>query len=77
MALIKAQDMDLKTFFTTNTYLIPEYQRSYAWTKTELEDLWDDIKQLVDSTNELDHFLGQIVIHSENIKSSKKEKISL
>ncbi len=41
---------------------IPKYQRSYAWTKDELEDLWDDLDFLVKNNNEM-HFYGQVVVH--------------
>ena len=47
-----------------NKMFIPKYQRSYAWEKNEYTDLWEDLKYLVDSNNDM-HFYGQIVVHRD------------
>ena len=50
-------------------FLIPDYQRPYAWTRDECETLWDDLKSFAfpndtsadfDSEND-EYFLGPIV----------------
>jgi hypothetical protein len=48
-------------------YLIPLYQRQYAWPIAQLELLWEDIKRAVDRINAdrttlTPHFMGAIVI---------------
>lgn len=42
------------------SFIIPVYQRDYAWTRVNCQKLWDDLVD-VDSKNRLDHFLGTIV----------------
>ncbi len=47
-----------------NKMYIPKYQRPYAWTKDELEDLWNDLDFLAEGNNEM-HFYGQVVVHRD------------
>ena len=57
--------------FLNNTYYIPNYQREYSWERTELEDFWDDLQTTKDNGDSLDHFFGQIVVHSD--ESTKRK----
>jgi uncharacterized protein with ParB-like and HNH nuclease domain len=41
-------------------YSVPRYQRSFAWGKDEVEELWDDITSAVGRNSE--YFLGTIVL---------------
>jgi len=41
-------------------FIIPVYQRDYAWTKINCQKLWDDLVEL-NNKNRKDHFLGAIV----------------
>ncbi len=41
-------------------FIIPVYQRDYAWKKENCQKLWDDIKELCDEKTKT-HFLGTIV----------------
>ena len=59
--------------FLNNAYYIPNYQREYSWEKVELEDFWDDLQATKDNNEGLDHFFGQIVVHSD--EESKKKYI--
>lgn len=59
--------------FLNNTYYIPNYQREYSWERTELEDFWDDLQTTKDNGDSLDHFFGQIVVHSD--ESTKRKYI--
>ena len=45
MAEIKVEKADIITLFTKDYphFLIPDYQRPYAWTEEECQTLWDDI----------------------------------
>ena len=51
--------------FLNNSYHIPNYQREYSWENTELEDFWDDLQATKDSSDGLNHFFGQIVVHND------------
>jgi hypothetical protein len=42
---------------------VPPYQRSYAWTKAELDDFWEDLSGDRDQSDG-EHFMGPIVIAS-------------
>lgn len=67
------QNYGIKTIkdFLGDTYHIPNYQREYSWDKEELEDFWTDLIHTVNSTDERDHFFGQIVIHNNEDKKEK------
>ncbi len=42
------------------SFIIPVYQRDYAWTKFNCQKLWDDLVDLKDN-NRKDHFFGTLV----------------
>ena len=42
-------------------YVVPLFQRSYSWGKKEWMILWTDIKELYDSENPRQHFMGSLV----------------
>lgn len=65
MALVDNNKFNIQQLLTTNRYVIPRYQRGYAWQKNEVEDFWNDLIILVE-TDEIDeHFLGLVVTHSD------------
>lgn len=41
-------------------FIIPVYQRDYAWTRINCQKLWDDLIDLKNNTR-IDHFLGTLV----------------
>ncbi len=44
-------------------YVVPPFQRNYAWDEAQWQELWDDIVLLADSpTDESSHYLGAIVL---------------
>jgi len=46
-------------------YRVPLYQRTYSWTDSQLERLWEDIRKLDDERTEdpsLTHFIGSLVL---------------
>lgn len=45
---------------TGKIFVIPVYQRDYAWTRINCQKLWDDLVSLNNNSRE-DHFLGTIV----------------
>lgn len=42
-------------------FIIPIYQRPYAWTKKECQQLWDDILRTGSAASVAGHFVGSIV----------------
>ncbi len=50
------------------TYGIPRFQRDYSWTEEEWEDLWMDILGTLKVGGEPAHYMGYLVLQSENDK---------
>lgn len=50
------------------TYKIPPFQRDYSWTETEWEDLWADILATVQEGGEPAHYMGYLVLQSNDDK---------
>lgn len=50
------------------TYRIPPFQRDYSWTEEEWEDLWMDILGTIKPGGEPAHYMGYLVLQSENDK---------
>lgn len=51
------------------TYRIPRFQRDYSWTEEEWEDLWMDILGTIRPDGEPAHYMGYLVLQSENDKT--------
>ena len=47
------------------TYRVPPYQRDYAWTEEEWEDLWNDIVDLRKQPDDR-HYLGALVVQARS-----------
>ena len=47
------------------TYRVPPYQRDYAWTEEEWEDLWNDIAELRGQPDGR-HYLGALVVQARS-----------
>lgn len=51
-------------FFTGDAqYMVPKYQRSFAWGPDEIEELWEDICSAVKRNG--DYFVGTVVLHKK------------
>ena len=50
------------------TYRIPRFQRDYSWTEEEWEDLWMDILGTIKPGGEPAHYMGYLVLQSDNDK---------
>lgn len=49
--------------FNGKCFSIPKYQRDYAWEKKNLDDLWEDLLEAKNASNDsMGHFLGTIVV---------------
>lgn len=53
-------------FDTTDLYVIPRYQRAYAWEDKEIIQLIDDINGINESGN---YFIGSLVVSKQNDKN--------
>ena len=47
------------------TYRVPPYQRDYAWTEEEWEDLWNDVLDLRERP-EARHYMGALVVKGDS-----------
>lgn len=60
---IKASEQNLKELFSDNyLFEIPLYQRPYAWTKEQVDELLDDLLNAMDRDALSPYFLGSIVL---------------
>ncbi|MGV9269182.1 GmrSD restriction endonuclease domain-containing protein [Kitasatospora sp. NPDC003701] len=64
---MRAQEITfLKLVQGENQFQVPLYQRTYSWTRTELQQLWDDVadlaEQQLDGAVPSSHFLGSVVL---------------
>lgn len=57
----KAELRSVYRLFKDNAYLIPAYQRDYAWETEQWEQLWDDVSSYK-SINAEEHFLGPMIV---------------
>ena len=55
MATTKITDL-----FNDRYFEIPRYQRGYAWEKQHIRELFDDIKEAIDSNST--HYIGTVVL---------------
>lgn len=52
--------------FNGKRFSIPKYQRDYAWEDKNLDDLWEDLLEAKNASNDsMGHFLGTIVVAKE------------
>lgn len=47
-------------------FVIPEYQRPYAWTDEQIQTLFDDLVEYTENNNESTYFLGTIVSYEND-----------
>jgi len=48
--------------FSNINYLVPIYQRNYAWSEVQIEQLIEDIESSIDDSNK-NYFLGNLIVH--------------
>jgi uncharacterized protein with ParB-like and HNH nuclease domain len=51
----------IKDILANDTYIIPRYQRNYAWGKTEISQLIKDIEEFFKENNNKKYYLGSLV----------------
>lgn len=47
-------------------FVIPEYQRKYAWEVQNCDKLWSDIKDFIENQNKDPYFFGTIIVNCSN-----------
>nr|WP_252894729.1 DUF262 domain-containing protein [Liquorilactobacillus satsumensis] len=47
-------------------FVIPEYQRPYAWSDEQIQTLFDDLIEYTENNNESTYFLGTIVAYEND-----------
>ncbi len=69
--MANAEQQSLQEIFHQSHLKIPRYQRSYAWTDDEVEDLLDDIEYVIARENEIGdardvvHYFGTVVLDDD------------
>lgn len=69
MAEMETERKSVLEYLSNNKFLIPMYQRPYAWTLEECEQLWNDIVDFFndeDRKYEDEYFLGSVVMYKQN-----------
>ncbi|MDG0933690.1 DUF262 domain-containing protein, partial [Bacillus paranthracis] len=52
----------VSNIFTNISYVVPIYQRNYAWTEMQIEQLIEDINSSIDDFNK-NYFLGNLIVN--------------
>ncbi len=63
----------LDSLFKEKLFRIPDYQRGYAWQKSQLKDFWED---LINLSGDRSHYTGVLTLKQLPLKSideSEKE----
>jgi uncharacterized protein with ParB-like and HNH nuclease domain len=55
-----SSQQSLKQFFASKFFEIPKYQRSYAWEKQNVRELFEDIREALET--KANHYIGTIVL---------------
>ena len=63
------QLLTLREIFNEHFFVVPDYQRGYAWDKKQVEELLNDIKHLMNDGVDLKHYTGTIVLSQPNSAS--------
>lgn len=55
-----------------NSYFVPKYQREYAWTELQVDDLWSDFFSFwEDRDSDDEYLLGQVIVSPKNKKQKE------
>ena len=64
--IVQPQEFTVEQVFNNNEYLIPIYQRNYAWSRFEIEQLLDDIND-IDINKTKKYYLGNLIVNERSI----------
>ena len=60
-----AQLLTIPEIFADNYFVIPDYQRGYAWDEKQVQDLLQDLDHLIDDGISQKHYTGTLVLSHE------------
>ena len=64
--IVQPQEFTVEQIFNNNEYVIPIYQRNYAWSRLEIEQLLDDINDInIQETKK--YYLGSLIVNERCI----------
>lgn len=66
--------VSLSELFNKSIFRIPDYQRGYAWTETQLTDFWEDVINLNDKRNHYTGMLSLIELSEEVYDKWQEER---
>ncbi|HIH3014659.1 TPA: DUF262 domain-containing protein [Streptococcus pneumoniae] len=58
--------LSVNRLLNEDTYAIPLYQRNFAWTYDEIEQLLNDVADAVQEKNRDNYYIGTLVVNKEN-----------
>ena len=64
--IVQPQEFTVEQIFNNNEYVIPIYQRNYAWSRFEIEQLLDDIND-IDIQETKKYYLGSLIVNERGI----------
>lgn len=56
------EEFSIQDLFTSGNYIIPVYQRNYAWGEKEINQLIDDINDYCKDNDEKNYYIGTLVV---------------
>lgn len=59
-----SNQQSLTQFFATKFFQIPKYQRSYAWERQNIRELFEDIQEALETNS--NHYIGTVVLARTN-----------
>lgn len=57
-------ELSIAELFSSEQYVIPIYQRNYAWGEPEVEQLIQDVMDVAEQKNKSDYYVGSLVTYS-------------
>lgn len=57
-------ELSIAELFSSEQYVIPIYQRNYAWGEPEVEQLIQDVMDVAEQENKSDYYVGSLVTYS-------------
>ena len=62
----KIESLNIKSLFSSSNYIIPIYQRNYAWGEREITQLIQDIVDVAKEKQESNYHIGTLVVYERN-----------
>jgi uncharacterized protein with ParB-like and HNH nuclease domain len=59
-------ELSVERLFSEGQYIIPIYQRNYAWGEPEIEQLIQDILDVAKQSDKADYYIGSLVVNDRN-----------